>query len=182
MLDKEYNIPFVGLKIGKHEFDFDIDDKFFENIEYSLIQKGNVKVHFELEKKETMMIGNFTIDGTVHTACDRCSAPMEISVEGDYQLIYKFGDEPTEDEMLVIVYPEEFEINIKESILEFITVSLPARVVHEDEDDCDEEMLDLLDEYMINSEYYEAPEPDIEDEEELDPRWAALKKLKNNDN
>lgn len=178
MLDREYIIPFVGLKIGMHEFEFNVDDKFFESIEYSLIQKGNVHVHFTLDKKETMMIGQFRLDGVVHTACDRCSAPLKTRINGEYQLIYKFGNEPAEDESLVIVYPEEFEINLKDSINEFVTVSLPARVVHENEEDCDEEMLELLNEYMINSNFHEAPETTIEDEEELDPRWAALKKLK----
>lgn len=196
MMGKEFNIPFVGLKLGVHEFEFEINDAFFESIEYSLIQKGNVNVVFELEKKETMMIGNYSLEGTVHTACDRCTGPLEVFIEGEYQLVYKFGTEPEEDEALVVVYPEEFEINIKDSIHEFITVSLPSRVVH-DEDECDEEMMSLLDEYVVNSmDYDEDDEFDIDDEDDeefdeeeeepedtdgyVDPRWEALRKLKGN--
>ena len=194
MVGKEFNIPFVGLKLGVHEFEFEINDAFFESIEYSLIQKGNVKIVFELEKKETMMIGNYSIEGLVHTACDRCTGPLEVFIDGEYQLVYKFADEPEEDESLVVVYPEEFEINIKDSIHEFITVSLPPRVVH-DEDECDEEMMSLLDEYVVNSMEYDEDDDEFEfddedeenDEEEeetegdseyVDPRWEALRKLK----
>lgn len=184
MVGKEFNIPFVGLKLGVHEFEFEINDTFFESIEYSLIQKGDVKVHFTLDKKETMMIGDYSIEGTVHTACDRCTGPLEVAIEGEYQLVYKFASEDEEDESLVVVYPEEFEIDIKDSIHEFITVSLPPRVVHE-EGECDEEMMALLDEYVVNSENYEEyeedeeeVEPEEEDDEYIDPRWEALRKLK----
>ena len=31
---KEYLIPFVGLKEGKHQFDYQIDDSFFEHFEF----------------------------------------------------------------------------------------------------------------------------------------------------
>lgn len=188
MSDKEFQIPFVGLKIGVHDFEFDITDAFFENIEYSIVQKGNVKVHFSLEKKEVMMIGNYRLEGVVGTTCDRCTEPVDVQIEGAYRVVYKFDDEETDDEALIIVYPEEFEINIKESILEFISVSLPSRTMHS-EGDCNEEMLDLLSEYTINLE--PIGEEDVEDEEwdeeeseeeeesdYVDPRWEALKKLK----
>ena len=29
-----YTIPFVGLKLGKHQFEYDIDNEFFEHFEY----------------------------------------------------------------------------------------------------------------------------------------------------
>lgn len=177
--NKDYKIPFVGLKIGVHEYEFKITNSFFEMFEYSLIQKGEVDVNFRLEKKETMMIGDFSIEGNVEMECDRCTDPIDVAVNGNYQLIYKFDTKESEDETLVTVYPEDFEINIQDSILEFILVSLPSRVVHE-EGKCNEEMLDLLSEYvMISTE--ESVEDEEDDNEEIDPRWSALKGLKNKD-
>ena len=109
-------------------------------------------------------------------------------------MIYKFDNEETDDETLIMVYPEEFEINIKESILEFIAVSLPSRTMH-DEGGCNEDMLDLLSEYTMNSErideedvdeeWEDEEEEEYEEEEEsdyVDPRWEALKKLKGDSN
>jgi hypothetical protein len=55
--ENEFIIPFVGLKQGKHVFEFDITDAFFETFEYSIIQKGKVHIEFTLDKKETMIIG-----------------------------------------------------------------------------------------------------------------------------
>lgn len=183
-LSKDYIIPFVGLKLGVHTYKFDITDAFFEIFEYSIIHKGNVEVELQLEKKETMLIGDFAIKGVVETECDRCADPVKTEIEGEYQLIYKFDTEPSDDETLIIVYPEEFEIDVKENILELITVSLPSRTIHK-EGECNEEMLSILDEYILVSNEEAAEVADGESKEEpnendeyVDPRWAALKKLK----
>ncbi|MDG1331647.1 MAG: DUF177 domain-containing protein [Crocinitomicaceae bacterium] len=204
--DKQFIIPFVGLKQGRHEFQFDITDTFFETFEYSIIQQGDVHIDFTLDKKDTMMVGEFQLKGHVKAPCDRCNDPIEVPIEGDFRLVYKFGNEEEEDETLVVVFPEEFEINIKASLLEFMSVLLPSRSVH-DEGDCNQEMLDYLNEYVVNpmdedddnlDEYDEADaeHQDLEDEDydeneegeeedddqpddtPVDPRWAALKNLK----
>lgn len=169
----EFVIPFVGLKTGVHTYEFDIDDSFFDSFEYSIIRSADVHVILDLEKKETMLIGNFSLSGSVHALCDRCNEPAEIPIKGSYQLIYKFDDEPSNDESLVIVSPEANEIDVSANILELVNVSLPARLMHE-EGECDEQMLDLLEEY---SGYQEKLDNDGEDEE-IDPRWDKLKNLK----
>ena len=180
---KEYIIPFVGLKIGKHTFQFEVTDSFFENFEYSIIHKGNVKVTLVLEKKETMLIGDYALEGAVVTNCNRCNDLMNIKINGEYQLIYKFDDKPSDDESLIIVYPEEYEIDVKENILELITVSLPSRSIHP-KGECNEELISILDEYIMvsnNEDSLEHKEDIIENTEEkdeyIDPRWQALKDL-----
>ncbi len=163
-----------------HSYKFDITDTFFDFFEYSIIHKGKVSVDLQLEKKETMLVGDYKIGGIVQTECDRCNDPVDVKVEGEYQLVYKFDTKPSDDESLVIVYPEVFEIDVKENILELITVSLPSRAVHE-EGGCNEEMMDLLSEYVLisNDEVEETSEEAVSDEEEyIDPRWSALNKLK----
>ena len=61
---KQFSVPFTGLKIGKHQFDFEIDNSFFDAFEYSLLKKGNLKAEVELDKQETMLILHFHIQGT----------------------------------------------------------------------------------------------------------------------
>lgn len=180
--NKEYVIPFTGLKLGKHTFEFVLTDKFFESFEYSIVKGGEVRVNFELEKKETMMIGTFDLEGTVKANCDRCNDPCEVHIKGDYTIYYKFDTEPSDDETLVTVYPDEVELDISEQLLEFVTVSLPSRIVHESEDECNQDMIDLLDDYVINGEDFDDEdfEDDQEDNDDTDPRWDALKGLKNN--
>lgn len=166
----------MGLKIGVHEFTFDITDSFFEQFEYSLIQQGDVHVAFRLDKKETMLVGDFDIKGVVRAACDSCTDLAEVKIEGSYQLVFKFDNEPSDDESLVVLYPEEFEIDLTNHIFELITVSLPSRLVHK-EGECNQEMMDLINEYSYHSSPSE-PEEDDDSDENVDPRWDALKKLK----
>ena len=173
--NKDYIIPFVGLSLGFHEFKFDITDAFFDGFEYSIIHKAATNVVLMLEKKETMLVGKYSIDGVVDINCDRCEDPMSVAIFGEYQLIYKFGTEPSDDESLIIVYPEEFEIDIRENILELITVSLPNRVVH-DEGDCNQEMISILEEYILVSEN-ESEKKEQLDDDEIDPRWSVLNRL-----
>lgn len=162
---REYIIPFVGLKIGFHDFEFEIVDSFFEDREYSIIHKGNVHVHLRLEKKERMMIAEFSIRGTVHTNCDRCNDPVEVTALGNYKLIYKFGLEESEDEMLLVLHPDAYEIDLNETLYELITVSLPTRLVHK-KGACNEEMLTLLKKYGSDTEDEMEDENDENDEDE----------------
>jgi uncharacterized metal-binding protein YceD (DUF177 family) len=161
--DKEFIIPFIGLKLGSHSFEFEVKDSFFESLDYSLIHKGEAKVTLELDKKETMLIAKFKAVGIVSTDCDRCNTPMDVSVKGEFQLVYKFGFEESEDESLVVLHPDDFEINVKDPIYELLTISLPVRKIHP-EGECDEEMMKLLSQYTINVNDPESDE-DWDDEE-----------------
>jgi len=192
----DFIIPFIGLKIGMHIFEFEVNDAFFESMDYSIIHQGNVKAGLELDKKETMMIARFWVKGTVSTNCDRCNTPLDLSISGEYKLVYKFGTEEAEDESLVVLHPDEYQLDVKDAIYELITVSLPVRVLHAP-GECDEEMWALLQQYTVN------PGPDEDDEDEwdeddedfddedfddeddsdddddgpIDPKWSALKNL-----
>ena len=188
---RDYIIPFVGLKVGFHEFEFEIRDTFFDELEYSIIQKGNALVKLRLEKKETMLIGEFSVSGMVFTSCDRCNDPVEVPVNGAFRLIYKFGDEVSDDETLIVLPNDSYELDVRQNIYELITVSLPSRLVHP-KGECNEEMLELLQKYSGRSEDLsdEDDEDDWDDEDEdwddeddeddddpIDPRWSALKNL-----
>lgn len=179
---RDYIIPFAGLKVGFHEFEFEIRDSFFDELEYSIIQKGNALVKLRLEKKETMLIGEFSVSGMVFTSCDRCNDPVEVPVNGSFRLIYKFGDEVSDDETLIVLPDDSYELEVRQNIYELITVSLPSRLVHP-KGECNEEMLELLQKYSGRSEdLSEEDDEDDWDEEDddddpIDPRWSALKNL-----
>jgi uncharacterized protein len=165
-----FAIPFVGLKTGLHEFEFDIDKSFFESLPYSLIENGRLIAYLELEKKETMLIANLEIDGFIFTDCDRCSEPLTQEIEGDMTLYYAFGEEESEDENLIVIAPESYQIDLTQPLYELISLSLPAKMVHED-GDCNEEMVELINKYQ-------QPSSDSNsDDDDIDPRWSALKNL-----
>lgn len=171
-MNKEYIIPFEGLKVGKHPYSFDIGNTFFEDLEYSLLDQGEIHIEMELEKKEQMMSAHIKMNGSVWSACDQCTEPAEIPVSVDHTVIFKFGVGSSDDEDLIMLDPSEFEINMAPIFYELITVSMPSKIVHEEEA-CNEEMLDLLDEYSG----LKYDDEDEDDDDDVDPCWNALKNL-----
>ncbi|MFM7758471.1 MAG: YceD family protein [Crocinitomicaceae bacterium] len=165
-----FEIPFVGLKLGTHEFEFDVNDSFFASLPYSLIEKGSVKVWLDLEKKETMMIANFECFGHVEQICSRCNESALVEIDSDLAVIYKFGheEEETNDDNLLIVNYDAYELDVSQQVYEMISLALPIRPMHE-EGECDEEMVKLIEKYQVKEEK--------KDEDDIDPRWSVLNGL-----
>lgn len=172
---REFEIPYIGLKIGTHRFEYDIDGKFFRHFEDSPIKECKVKVKVEFEKKETFFIIKFFVDGTVSVECDRCLVPFDKEIFGDYTLYVKFAEDPNalahEDEVLFISRDEPI-IDLAQPVYEYINLCLPMQVVHpkmpNGEEGCDPEVLKILNK-----------KPEAKPTDEIDPRWAVLKNLKN---
>ncbi len=169
---RNYSIPFTGLKLGKHQFEYVVTDAFFDEFEYSLVKKANLKCEVELERQETMIILNFHISGTIDANCDRCLAQYPQQVDIREQQVAKFSEEEiSEDEEIVTLSKNDHEINIAGLIYEYINVALPFITVCDDEGStpyCDKEMLDSLNKLTANT----------EQNEKTDPRWDVLKKIK----
>ena len=104
---KEFTIPFVGLKDGKHHFDFEIDKTFFDSFDYDEFNSSDMLVDLTLEKKATLMELHFNIKGTVNINCDLTNEPYNQIIKNDFDLVVKFGEsykviEPT---YLPVVFP-----------------------------------------------------------------------------
>jgi len=173
---KQFSIPFTGLKIGKHQFDFEIDNSFFDAFEYSLVKKGKLKAEVELDKQETMLLLQFHVFGTIELDCDKCLSLFDASIDVSERQIVKFAEDDLESDDLEIVMLDrkESELDISSMLYELITVSVPYIKICEENGDnvkCDEEMVQRLESLAVGHQ---------EDEEQTndDPRWEALKKLK----
>ena len=164
-----YTIPFVGLKLGQHLFDFALDKTFFESLPYSLVDDGKLVVKLNLEKKETMLIASFEVKGVVSAPCARCNEEMDQKIKGDLTVYFVLGEEESEDENLIVIPRESYEIDVQQSMYEMIMLALPARSAHK-KNECNEEMVQLLQKYTSNQDSKEK-------EENIDPRWEALKNL-----
>lgn len=162
-------IPFSGLKDGGHHFIFDIDAKFFEQFEKSIIQEANVHIDIDFIKKPNMLLLEFSFSGTVYRDCDRCMDVVEIPLSGEGQLIVKFGDEDyTGTDDIRIIPHEEYKLDISKEVYDYVHLSLPNRITHLNEDDCNKEVIKKLKSLSVN----------YTDTEETDPRWSALLNLK----
>ncbi|PWK69269.1 uncharacterized metal-binding protein YceD (DUF177 family) [Mucilaginibacter oryzae] len=167
---KKYSIPFTGLKLGKHLFEYDIQDDFFDGFEYSLVKKATLHCEIELDKQETMLILNFKIDGTVETTCDRCLKALPIQLDITEQQIAKFSDEEIdEDEEIITLGKNDHEIDVAGLIYEYINVAVPFISIcgEGNTSTCDQEMLDKLKSLSANG----------EQSEQTDPRWDALRNM-----
>lgn len=128
---KQYDIPFVGLKQGKHSFQFDIDAKFFELFEYEGFEDAHISVQLVLEKKSTLLELDFSSRGTVNVACDLTNEPFDLGVKGKLHLVVKFGEEfNDENEELLIIPHGEHQVNVAQYIYEMIVLSIPAKRIH----------------------------------------------------
>ncbi|MEA3316505.1 MAG: DUF177 domain-containing protein [Bacteroidota bacterium] len=172
---KKYNIEFYDLEEGEHEFEFDIDDEFFNNIEYSEINKGRLKANILFKKTSLLMSFDIAIAGEVRVVCDRCTDEFDMPVEFNDSLIVKFGEENEDiDDNVIVVKNGASDINIAHYLYESINLSLPLKKVHPDDENgystCNQQMLDDIEDNSINS------------EERIDPRWDKLKELIDNKN
>lgn len=170
---KQFSIPFTGLKIGKHLFDFEVNNSFFDAFEYSLVKTGDLKVELELDKQETMMILNFKISGNINLACDTCLSDFSTPLDITEKQIVKFAEDDLESDDLEIIMlnKKESEIDVSELIYEYITVAVPYVVNCDNVGQtpyCDLEMLAKLESFSAKT----------KESENADPRWDALKKLK----
>jgi len=126
-----FTIPFVSLKEGTHKFDYEIDDLFFENFEFSEINKGKLIADISLEKQTSMLILNFAIKGYVMVECDICLDELKLDIETNNNLFIKFGEGYSEITEEVITIPlNSNEINVSHYIYEFINLSLPIKRAH----------------------------------------------------
>ncbi len=174
---KQFSIPFTGLKIGKHQFDFEVDNTFFDTFEYSLVKKGNLKVSIELDKQETMLLLYFDIQGTIVLDCDKCLSEFNAPISIKERQIVKFAEDELESDDLeiIVLNRKESELDVSLPIYELINVSVPyikACVQDGSGQKCDEEMIARLESFSINTQEQQ------EENNDNDPRWAALKKLK----
>lgn len=172
---KEFLIPFVGLKLGKHHFEYQINNAFFENFDYDEFQNSDIKVAVVLDKRSNMLEFDFKHKGTVNVPCDLTGEDFDLPIKGKMKLIVRFGEEFNNDNEELLILPfGEFEINIMQYIYEMIALSVPLKRVHPGVKDgsLKTEALDKLKELQVKEEVKTENK-----EENIDPRWDKLKQL-----
>lgn len=171
---REYQIPFVGLKLGVHHFNFVLEEDFFRHFENSLVKQGQVFVDLEFDKKDRLIVLNFDVSGSIVTECDRCGQQFNLPIHGNHTMYVKIGDRREEDvdnEEVVWIGEGESVLDLSEMIYEFVHLSLPIRKTHPDTKEglpgCDPEILKFL-----------ASEEQLKHDK--DPRWDILNNLNSN--
>ncbi len=178
---EEYNLQLKTLPIGEYEYVYHLDDAYFEAIEATDVKIGDLDARVKVDKSAHNIEINFDICGEIGTICDRCLGDLTLEVKLENRLIVKFGKEYSEEsDEMIIISEDEGTLNIAWFMYEFIVLSLPISRVHE-EGECNEDMISLYSEYVVSDidEYVEEHDEEKE-KKEVDPRWAALKNIFDN--
>ncbi len=171
-MHKEYVIPFSGLKEGKHEFKFLIENKFFESFDYQEFNGARIIIQLSLNKLSTMMELKLKAKGVVNVDCDLTGEPYDQPIKALLEILVKFGDSyNNEDDEILIIPHGENQINIAQYIYEMLVLAVPQKHVHPGVADgtLKSEILDRLEELK--------PGESVINKEKTDPRWDALKDL-----
>lgn len=170
----EFLIPFIGLKLGKHQFEYQINETFFDAFDFEDFEKADIKVNVTLEKKSTMLELAFKHAGTVNVPCDLTGEMFDLPIKGKIKLVVQFGEEFNNDNEELLILPHgEHQIDIKQYVYEMIVLSVPLKKTHPGIKDgtLQSAALDKLKQLEVKE------HKEVKKEEETDPRWDQLKKL-----
>ena len=139
---REFEIPFIGLKPGVHEYNYEITDKFFEAFQQQDFRNCKAPVKLFLNKENGFMLLRFEIGGTLEVTCDRCNSNLPLDLWDEFSITVKMVEEPelmNDQEIDPDVYyisRGESHLDVANWIYEFINLSLPMQKA------CDFEKMD----------------------------------------
>lgn len=175
---KAFKVNIIGLSNRIHTFQYEIGDEFFRQYgkDTGLVSEGAFEAEVDLDKRETFIEARFKIKGHAKLICDRSLDPFQYPVEIDKKVVFKYGDADEElSDEIVIIRRDADSLELGQYIYEFISLEIPIKKLHpryegelETEDEAEGKII-----YTSGS----ASDED-NDEENIDPRWEKLKKLK----
>ena len=177
---RKFDIAFVGLKPGTHEFEYEIDDKFFIDYQEQDFRKCKAQVKLTLDKKAGFMLLKFEVGGKLEAPCDRCGNDLPLELWDEFNIVVKMVDEPgtmndqEEDPDVYYISKGESHLNVSDWIYEFINLSIPMQRMCSEEEIggpyCNKEVLDMLKKLELQNN--KSPESTV---------WKGLEKFKNLD-
>lgn len=171
----QYQLELLKLPLGNTHYHFDIDRSFFEKIASDEVSDGDISVDLEVRKMADTIEIAIDMVGEVSGVCDRCLGAITLPVDVEETIYVKFGAEFNDEGDDVITVPEEDGVfDISWLLYEYIVLALPVVKVH-DEGECDKDMEMIIEQLRPGNKKNE-----INGNDEVDPRWAALKNILNN--
>ena len=166
---RNYDVAFTGLKNGKHEFKFEVEQSFFDLFETEQeFTNAHINVDVALEKHTTFLDLEVTISGKVDLICDITAEEFSHPINNSIKILVKFGEEYDDSNEEIITIPHgDSAFNIAQIIYEAVILSIPMKKISPNVNDEDIELIEKF-----------SPKIEENKEHEVDPRWEALKKFK----
>ena len=176
---KDFIVPFSSLKNGSNHLSFNLDKKFFEAFNFSEVNDSNICAVVDFRKESHLFDIRIKWSGNYQSTCDRCLESISIKSNENFRRIVKFSHEissKSSSEIILISY-DDYKFNLAPLLYEEFILIFPKRKVHEDMF-CDSNQIETMNSYLINGQSLRVTE---KNKKTHDPRWDALKKLKNKD-
>jgi uncharacterized metal-binding protein YceD (DUF177 family) len=178
---REFEIAFVGLKPGIHEYEYEITDRFFEEFQQQDFFNCKATVKLTLDKKTGFMLLKFEMGGSLEVVCDRCNNNLPLELWDDFNITVKMVDEPElmnnqeEDPDVYYISNGESHIDVANWIYEFINLSIPMQRTctfeKMDGPHCNPAAREMLNKLSNGDK-----------EQKTNPIWKGLEKFKDLDN
>jgi DUF177 domain-containing protein len=172
-----FEIAFVGLKPGIHEFTYTVDDKFFAETENREFANCSAVIKLQLDKKSSFMLLKFEVGGKADVTCDRCGNMLKQDLWDEFNMLVKMVDNPEEmnqqevDPDVFYISRTESHLYLNEWIYEFVSLSIPMQKMCSEAEmggpQCNLEVLEKLKSLEVNTEGTESNE-----------LWKGLEKFK----
>ncbi|MBN8783703.1 MAG: hypothetical protein ABS85_15495 [Sphingobacteriales bacterium SCN 48-20] len=177
---RDFEIAFVGLKPGVHEYNYEIDDKFFEAFQQQDFRHCSAKIKLSLDKKNSFLLLKFEIGGTLEVTCDRCNNDLPLELWDEFNMTVKMVEDAElmndqeDDPDVYYIGRNESHLDVANWIYEFINLSIPMQKVcgydNADGPNCNPAALKML--------RHMEPDPEQDEPKESNPIWKGLEQFK----
>jgi uncharacterized metal-binding protein YceD (DUF177 family) len=151
---RDYEIAFVGLKPGIHEYEYLITDKFFEAYQQQDFHHCEATVKLCLDKHPSFMMLKFEIGGRLEVTCDRCGNSLPLELWDEFNIVVKLADDhetmnlEEEDPDVYYIARTESHLHVQDWMYEFINLSIPMQKMCSEEEmggpQCNKDVLEML--------------------------------------
>lgn len=151
---RAFDIAFVGLKPGVHEFDYELDAQFFIDKGAIDFENASANVLLKLEKNQGFMILKFEVGGKAKVTCDRCGNGLQIDLWDEFKMLVKLVENPEEmneqeeDADIFYIGRNESHLDVSSWLYEFVLLSVPMQKMCSPEEmggpQCNNEVLEKL--------------------------------------
>lgn len=170
---EHFSLQIKSLKNGSHNLDYQLDTQFFSLMKSELIQKAQIQIKIDLTRENKNMDIHIDAQGHYSTACDRCTAQINMPVTFESTVYVQINDYPDDDDLETYYLTEkETVFDLAPIIYNEVCLHKPIINIYDCEEDevlpCDTDTLDRIE--------YGDDDQDASDDEKQSP-WDTLKNL-----
>ena len=176
---KDFIVPFSSLKNGSNHLSFDLDKEFFEAFNFSEVNDSKITAVVDFRKESHLFDIRIKWSGDFKSTCDHCLELISIQSNISFRRIVKFSHENTTKSIgeIILISYDDYQFNLAPLFFEEFVLIFPKRKIHKDKL-CDNKQIKTMNKYLINGTQI-GETKNIKKTD--DPRWDALKQLKNKD-